>query len=81
MRDNGGFPGVPWPYRCLMAVPPSVVSEGARAHSCAAEVFPDLICQKNKDAISLEKQLVVGIKLIPLEKMANNLEIMWGGLV
>lgn len=46
-----------------------------------AEAFPDLICQKNKDAVSLEKQLVVGIKLIPLEKMANSLEIMWGGLV
>lgn len=46
-----------------------------------AQVFPDLVCQKNKDAVSLEKQLVVGIKLIPLEKMANSLEIMWGGLV
>lgn len=68
LRGNGGFLSAPCLPQCLMAVPPSVVSEGARACSHAAEVFPDLICQKNKDAVSLEKQLMVGSKLIPSEK-------------
>jgi len=62
------FQGVPWLPRCLMAMPPSVVSEGARAWSCAAEVFPDPICQKGKNALSVEEQLVVGSKLVALEK-------------
>ena len=73
MRGNGGFLGAPWHCQFLMAVPPSVISENARACSCAAKVFLDLICQKNKDAISLEKQLVVDSKLIPLEKW----QIVW----
>lgn len=73
VSGSGGFLGALWLPQCLMAVPPSAVSEHARACSCAAKVFPDFLCQKNKDVVPLQKQVKVGRKLISWEKW----QIVW----
>lgn len=81
VRGNRGFLGAPWLPQCLMAVPPSVVSDDARACSCAAKVFPDLICQKKEGCCISGKAAGGRYQINPIGKMANSLGLMWGRLV